>query len=697
MTNRQQPETLPPAPEQAGADAASATAPQRDGDGTATPRAQTQKRGYSTPDSSYQNYLFGNAGSDDQPAWSDSTKGRAVIRLFSRGIMGALFFTIGGRMARSQMDGYHEAHWKWDSSKPLQAIAKGIDFTLGRGIKYSIRGLAGLKHGAAQAETIAKDAVTFRQKRGFDYVDHLGKVQSEVGRSYGSEAVSFTFDFAMASIGDALTRNVIQAIDPNIRKKWLVNDAGDPASRGEKKHFVFGEAMKSMAKSSWRILSKNQGEDWAAAIPYAFQMKFQRQFLSNVLNKRFDGHKLVFDHGINGGAYKVNAQGQIVGDYQLVGALDLHARFVGYNWYTLMFREGYDAIGNAFNRWKADGFALHAPHLSKDFNPITTPIDTAAHALRYVTKSFIKANLYMNPAVVPFWVMRVSQSKWKGGHFVQEGNPQAGISATLGAKTNIGAPGGLDPYATANYAHYPTATGADRFEKGFSQSINWLGRQQYRAGVGVGNVANKLADKGMFPRSRWFDNLLTFDVRGRNEPMSAAHLRQGRSNFMHEYMDASFSYTPYMYAKAEFGLRVDDTKGDGSLGKMDKAIYQFMDDAAGFRFGKLGKDVKHIWKLGSNFEREPKAREGGIDAEVEGKVKATAAPATTIHAAGLQRAEPITFLRSVKAANAPEYHAPAAHAAANDAEYGDDKSWVQSVVGHDVNPARIHSAGATRH
>lgn len=658
------------------------------GEGTS---AAPGKGRQSTPDSAYQNYLFGKAGSDEHPAWSDSTSGRAAIRLVSRGIVGAAFFTIGGRMARSQMAGYQEQHWQWDSSKPLQAIAKGIDATLGRGIKATVDGLARLGHSPQEAEKIAKNALTFRQKRTFEYIDKYGQLQTEQGRSYGADIVSFTFDFAAASVGDALTRNVIQAIDPNVKKTWLVNDAGDPAAKGEHKHILWGEAAKSMMRSSWRIFSKNQGEDWAAAIPYAFQMKFQRQFLSNIFNKRFDGHKLVFDQSWNGGAYRVNKAGQVVGDYQLVGAMDLHARFVGYNWYTLMFREGYDTLGNALKKWKDDGFAIHAPHLPEHFNPITTPIDALAHSARYMTKSFIKANMYMNPAVIPFWVMRVSQSKWRGRQFVNEGDPLNGVSATLGEEAHVWTKDGFKPYANENYAHYPTNTTLDRFEKRFSQGMNWIGNKQYRAGIAVGNAAvgqsvDQLTTKGLFPRWKWFNNLITYDIRGRNEAITAEHLFKGRRNFMHEYTDAAFSYTPYMFAKAEFGLRVDDTKGNGELGQMDKAIYRFMDNVAAFRFNAAGTALKDMWRLGSHFEREVQVREGG---DVEKKLSPTPslnAPQTKISALTAQH-------QSAKPAPAHNDN----DLTANDNNHAPDKGWVQSLVGRDINPAHIHAASHTRH
>ena len=666
-----------------------------------------------TPESSYQNYLFGRAGASDTPAWSDSVKGRLFIRMFSRGILGAAFFTIGGRLAHNHLDGYKVnaadyesslAQWKWDPQKPLQAVAYGIDATLGRGIHYTVRKLAELKN-PAQAKNIADKALTFRETK---------LTNGMLGRSYGADAVGFTFDFAMASVGDALGRNLVQLFDPNVKKSWLVNDEGKPSGKGEAKHFVFGEWAKATGRSAWRIFSKNQGEDWIAAIPYAFQMKFQRQFISSILSNRFDGHQIVFDNSWNGGAYKVKntldkagkiIDSKIVGDAQLAAAMDLHARFVGYNWYTLMFREGYDTISNAWSQWKENGFAIH-PHLPQHLNPLTATIDGVGQAARYVTKSFIKANLYMNPAVVPFWILRVPQSKWKGKQFLREGaaplNQQEGFTAlthidkreaiTIAEHTNV-VKGELNPYAWSNYDHYPTATAMDKFEKGFSQFLNPFGWVCYQAGSGAVKVMEGLESKGWLPKPQWLRNLITENG---NLP-----LRESAKRLVRDWVDASTSYTFYMDAKQELGLRVDDRKSNGEPGLMDKALYKTMDDIAAFKVGELGKDLKLIWKLGTRFERDIKVREGDVpDAQSFTKAPAPVKPTTLVQASTAVRHDPVNLSREASNdrrwtdALPGEHRAPAA----NEPDGGDgDRRWAKAVAGSDINPAQIHSSSMTRH
>jgi hypothetical protein len=629
-----------------------------------------QRKGHNTPDSSYQNYLFGSSGSDANPAWSDSAKGRAAIRLVSRGIVGAAFFTIGGRMATKQLDGYNQAT-SWgniERGKPLQYIAKAIDMTLGRGIQKTVTGLARFKHGDAVnaqgisiAEKIGHDAVTFRDTRTYG---------GNKGRSYGADIVGFTFDFAMASIGDAGTRSIIQAFDPNIKKTWRVNDEGKPATKGENWHFLPGEWLKSTAKTTWRVFSKNQGEDWAAAIPYAFQMKFQRQFLSKIFNKRWDGHQLVFDQGWNGGAYRVNGQGKIIGDMQLAGAIDLHARFTGYNWYTLMFREGYDTIGKAFSDWKKNDYTIN---LKLPENPIMAPIEAIGQAARYVTKSFIKANMYMNPAVVPFWLFRVPQSKWKAGTIGPKAIASQDANKLVGGIEN---PEIKDPHSWSHLEQMPETTKLDVVEKRFSQALHPFGWVSNKVGQGAERVAARVAN------ASWIKN----SPRLRNFIADKDGYLVGARKLGHDFTDASISYTPYMWAKAETALRVDDNNpAKGVLGEMDISIYKFMDDVASFKFKELPADIKKMWKLGTNFERPTKAREGDEpDAHVivQAQPVAPTKPTTLVQASSIEQA-PNGQQRRVQSANENDYHS--------------DKRWAQMVAGSDINAARFHPASPTRH
>ena len=699
-------------------------------------------------DSSYQNYLFGSSGSVDKPAWSDSMKGRAAIRVISRGLVGAAFMTWGGRFARNQLNNYSQH--EWDPSKPLQAVAKGFDVTFGKLIKGVAYGMANTKGLSAEAATAARvkaahEATTFRTKAYYHTNDArlTPDGQPMNGRSLGAEMVAVTFDFAMASIGDAMTRNTFQAIDPNTVKPWIVGEDGKAVKPGAKGHFDAGKFGKSVARASWRILSKNQGEDWVAALPYVYQMKYQRQFLSNAWGKRFTGTKLAFDNGWNGGSYEVNKAGQIIGDHQLPGAIDLHARFVGYNWYTLMFRESYDAIDGAFKKWKDDGFKLSMPHMH---HPLHDVVKGAGSSARYVAKSFIKANLYMNPSVMFFWPMRVGQSKWRGGlvtndvmpttsaigateNFKQQagitqqkmaeqgmnlpfegvvsrmihGTPETGINFNYQTTRRVPTNGqGIslwgnkiqktlyfgneftirnpmvrlkNPFDKRVYEHYATDSKLDRFEKRFSQTLNPMGRASYDLGT--------LATKSIFGLNK--NNPIRKFISKRDGyldphgPDWEAHGDAAGENFIRSFIDNSLSYTPYMYAKAEFGMRVDDRPGGGKLGQMDKAIYGLMDNVARFDLGATGKSIGSIVHLATHFEKDVKSREGDkiVTHNIAGDGSGTpvreysATPSTKVNINSIQRdAEP----------DAPSDH---------------DRGWAESVAGRNLG-AQFQTPPQTR-
>ncbi|MFN7401139.1 MAG: hypothetical protein ACK5R4_02250 [Alphaproteobacteria bacterium] len=552
--------------------------------------------------SSMEEYLYGKglyAKGADQLTWGDRTRTRVAIRLVSRGIFGALAFAFGGRYARTQLRDYHPEDWTWNSKKPLQALAKGFDTIFGKPIQMAVRSVAGQK--------AAEDATWFRSKAyHFSMPEHsvpprLASKMKELplGRSLGAEMVSVSFDFSCASAADAFTRNIIQVADPNIKKPWL-DDHGK---------FDGGKLVKYVGATSWRILTKNAGEDWGAALPYVYQMKLQRRLIA----KWYPGSKLFLDHGWNGGSYELDKQGKIVGDYQWPGALDLQGRFVGYNWHTLMYREGYDAIGRHLKQWKDHGFAVD---LKSPEHPVSALVGGARDGLRYVIKSFIKANLYMQPAVPFFWLFRTPQTKWRAGPI----NPDSGYTLKESTRpydkfdnnrnrlfqggTNITKHpkhlpiyfhekpiyghelGNFDPYAAQ---HQKTL---------FSKILNPFGKISYVTGT-------KLMETG------WGGKLITGSSGWLSKVFGESPFR--REEILRGIVDASFSYTPYMIAKAELGLRVDDRPSDGSLGKMDKAIYKAMDSLSAFKFKEFGQNIGEIKDLiWNNFGQNIATQEGGL-------------------------------------------------------------------------------------
>lgn len=685
---------------------------------------QPGERRSAIPDgSSYANYLFNNMGTSDKPAWSDSARGRAAIRLVSRGLVGSLFFTIGGRFARGQLRNYHAEKELTREAPVLQWLARGIDNTLGRGVK-GIAWLSADTRAAINAEekllirrTAALDAVDFRWKtyyhdtpgQLFTHHYHDGKsiVRPCNGRSYGAEVVGVTFDFAMASIGDASARNVIQAFDPNVKHSWMRDQDDQPTTRSEG-HFDAKRWLKAVGTSSWRILSKNQGEDWAAGIVYVFQMKYQR----HLLNKWFKGAKIVFDNHWNGGAYKIDDAGRIIGDYQLAGAIDLHARFVGYNWYTLMYREAYDAIGEHLKKWK-NGTGQLLPHLPA--HPIRGTIDGVANSVRYVAKSFIKANLYMQPAVIPFWLFRVPQSKWRGAYIAQNQpghvnavglqQPDAhdhpaiydhvnktydfnrstsakkyptaqGIQLRSGHEPNtlyvgqraIHNPQAIhvDPFSRDSYEHYTPGV-----EKTFSRALNPFGWMSYKLGTLATRATRGISQRGLGRVIGWEGGDAASSFRN---PTALGH-----ELFMRNYVDAAVSYTPYMWAKAETALRVDEHKPN-ELGRMDKAIYGLIDNAVALNPTGVVRAGRDIIQLGLHYDRDVKSREGA-DYSANSHVPVT--PRTVVARDSIARVMPPRAVNN----NEP--------IAAND-QSTDERSWAENVAGRHLG-ATFQIPGSTRH
>ncbi|MFM9890819.1 MAG: hypothetical protein ACKVOE_09330 [Rickettsiales bacterium] len=719
------PQSAPQVPDDSQRDERAALAQSRVADVFASTSPGTKKS--SIPiGSSYANYLFGSAGSGDKPAWSDTAKGRAMIRLVSRGLIGSAFFTIGGRFARSQLRNYHAEGALPENAPLLQRLARGLDNTLGRGIK-GIAWLAADTSTAVNAEerlllrrTAALDAVDFRPKSYYHDTPEIANIVHRFrdgmtisrppnGRSYGAEVVGVTFDFAMASIGDASARNVIQAFDPNVKHSWMRDENDQPTTRG-KGHFDFGRWLKAVGTSSWRIMTKNQGEDWATGLVYVFQMKYQRQMLNNW----FKGAKLVFDNHWNGGAYKVDDAGRIIGDYQLPGAIDLHARFVGYNWYTLMYREAYDAVGEHLKKWK-DGTGSLLPHLST--NPIRDTIDGVANSVRYVAKSFIKANLYMQPAVIPFWLFRVPQSKWRGAYIAQNqpGNVNAiglkrpdtfaghaqqeaisrdynfpyntgankyptaqGINLRDGSEPNTLFVGNraihdaqairVDPFSVASYEHYKTGTGREQFEKGFSQALNPFGWVSYKLGSLATRATRGLSKRGIGRVMGWDGADPTSSFRNPTD--------LGHEVFMRSYVDAAVAYTPYMWAKAEAALRVDEHKPN-ERGPIDNAIYNLIDNTVALNLRGVITTARDVIKLGLHYDRDVKSREGTPLPEKPSAPTNTVARDTIQHSGNMRAANN----------NHPD---------ADNDNPSNERNWAETVAGRHLG-ATFQAPGSTRH
>lgn len=498
-------------------------------------------------------YLFGKDyedTSDDKikkTNWTSYTGSRMMVRLFSRGILGASFYAMGQAATRNQMKNYRpDLPLGSFFEYPLHYIARGYDNFAAPVIKTFIRHMP-LGKTAEEMQFIAEDMVIFRDKF-FGAMPVTPYNTRGTGRSLGHEVVAMTFDFACGSVGDALGRQITNALDPNITNSWYKDG-----------HFDANQFGKSFLQQGWKIFAKNQGEDWAAALPYVYQVRWQRQMLNN----HAAGFKFLADR-VRGG-WRVNKQGQIIGSYAGPLAVDLQLRFTGYNWYTLMYRDFYDRVADVIDDYRTDGAVpkLHIPD-----NPLQATLDSAAYSFRYILKSAIKTGIYMTPSVPFFWMFRVPQGKYKG------------------------------------VAQYISAPGEDRQQTGYVHGpdgaiYNYFDHHEQILNGGVVSLKgrplpNSSFNKEFFPHGPqasigMFDKM--FDGYGKlcYNAGDAAYktVRRMGMNYswlgrdhVHDLVNASMSYTPYMIAKAETALRWDKPT-------MDRAIYRLIDGAAALKIGEV--------------------------------------------------------------------------------------------------------------
>lgn len=557
---------------------------------------------------------------DGQPLYK-SLGGRMLTRTISRGLFGATFMTLGSVALRTwdpheAIEEMHTVH------KGLTYIARTFDAVLGTPIKAAF----------------GEEAVTFRSKKTFSNTKNADAIQRALagervpvsyinGRSLGEEMVGVTFDFAAGSFGDALGREVVAVADPNYHKDWVKDG-----------HINFGELGKSMGKSLWRIVSYNQMEDWAAALPYAYQMRAQRSLLGHA----FPGSKFTLDHQNNGGSFLVDKEGEIKGSFMTSGALDLQARFMGYNFYTLMFRDTYNHAAIKLAEWKDDGFAVH-PHLPS--KPIASAEHAASETAKYVAKSFMKSMLYMAPAVPFFWMFRspISRSnamfvsdEHKGGVVVKDQTSSivrgedgvAYMQAKAAEGKVVHTTLSEDLFSVADHINGNWKDGAlhqkDKpvklYLNGKSVTPEYLEESfdPYDKKYVFNKFEGALNALGKFTRA-------TSQVLDRSifEPIANSRLFKGyiaeipyfkkvaeeypgtinRYNLANTYVNAAVSYTPYMIAKYETANHID-------MPLFDAAAYRFLDGVDTLKW----KDIKEgAHDIASLIVRGP-ISEGTIEA-----------------------------------------------------------------------------------
>lgn len=561
---------------------------------------------------------------DKKQAWNESPQGRLAIRMFSRGVLGAAFFAVGGHVANRWMSfeedvgrgiikqqGYNPTRGFGRQENPLQFIAKLIDTTVGAPIEWAVEKsvLAGTskakiaelaKQGmtlSEHAEDIGRRAVHFRPTQYTTRnVNNAGQKITVAGRTLGHETVMITFDFFCASIGDAFGRDIAGWFDPNVKKDWMDKNG----------KISFPKAIDTAVNSISRYVSYNGGEDWAVSIPYAYFMKGQRA----LINKFSPGFQYDFDRNLNGGSFKVSRDNKIKGNFALEGMLDLQSRFTVYNIGTLMYREAYDNIAE---KLKGHDVPLYGapdakPDHKKGFG------ERMGNLAKWVARSVVKGGIYMTPAVPFFWITRSNQKK-REGLFIKN---DEGLLANVVTDVD-------DIHSVRALNYNRLSSQADRGKvkltydyydpTQFKTGTRWAvdpseGRMLTNPTVmptsssgsgrfsplrenheGLNRVFNKVAqfDEGVVNRAvapaNWLDHNTGYVGKGVTRALGV----QSFNDLAPTFVRASMSYTPYMYAKAEAANLWDD-------GKMDMSVERLVDGAAKLNWGEFKAGASETWR-----------------------------------------------------------------------------------------------------
>lgn len=451
---------------------------------------------------------------DEKQPWAATAGGRLMIRAFSRGVMGAAFYAVGGHVAAEGLKGYN----KDNPQNAIQHLAGFFDKFAGRPIE----------------KVFGKEAVTFRP------------TLSTGARTLGEDVVDTTFNFACATAGDAIGREIVGMFDPHCPSKW----------RNEDGKLEFPRAVKSVMKATGRIFEA-QMADWFVSVPYVYQKRFQR----TVINKFSPGFAYDADRALNGSSFKLNDKGEIVGTFGMEGAIDLQARFTGYNIGTMIYYDGMkiikDKVKDAFDK-DSDRLKIKVPVTPASmYNAGKNGLNSA---VRYGLKSTIKALLIMTPSVPSFWMMRTTQYKDKGMGIMPDGSPlldakdanirisRSNVSSRI-AKT---VDGRLvkNPFGEPDFDPYQRTHGV------FDTLTNPFGKASFELTKKANSAAESLAT------ARGWDVDKAVDLSSR-------------------YINGAMAYTPYIYTKNEFSQRWNNTQ-------MDSAIYRMLDGVMGFN----GKEAK---------------------------------------------------------------------------------------------------------
>jgi|GEM_PF-3450419 len=398
------------------------------------------------------------------------------------------------------------------------------------------------------------------------------RLRGTSGQTLGEEIVRVTSDFAMGSAGDALGMELFSYVDPNVKKDWK-----------DEEGIHLGKLAKNVGSSLWTVATYRQMEDWAAALPYVYQMKVHRQ----VLPRFFEGAKYELDRNTGGSTLKASmepmsdgtAKVDITGDYTAASALDLQARFMGYNFYTLMFRDMYHHAASKIEELTSHSPKAETTHGHNEFlaHPLESVASGASEAGKYVAKSFVKSMIYMAPAVVPFWAVRIPLDMDRGMIL----SPDGGLLTARETGKNYEfmpaeRPKALDGKAAYNPSLFSSIQGNK--EKGADYRPIAV-RARNAVSEMAGDEAKSIKAKKFLMQGRNLNlekgNGIGFDIHDKNFDLS-----QSRTSLLGRTLGKSVKY----FDKLEAGVE----------GVFNKAVYK--PDASGKGTGRLGKGIDNLYK-----------------------------------------------------------------------------------------------------
>jgi hypothetical protein len=238
------------------------------------------------------------------------------------------------------------------------------------------------------------------------------------GMTMGQEWTDRTLQFALGSVGASVGIEVCKAVDPGLKKEYIDEDGKlDPVALG-----------KYLLKRTWRIVMHDQMRDWAAGLPYIWDIRATRALMDNGFLDRHAKDSAMWglqnnDNGTTERAViqgeKVEMQGSMLG----TGIFDFQRRFPDYNTYTMMYSDVYNHLSHVFSKWQEQGWKVK---LEFPENPLHTVTHGLKETIAYVIKTFVKTQAYMNPVMLTFWPMRTSIGK--GNHMMV--NQETGMPIT---------------------------------------------------------------------------------------------------------------------------------------------------------------------------------------------------------------------------------------------------------------------------